>query len=138
MADVTPGGADVTLVTANKRASNGIGGATLGAGAFVYLDTGTSRYKGAINSSAAAAKCAGVLLDPTTDGNNCTFASQEGSEIDLGATLTEGTWYCISSTAGKIHPFADLASAEQLVWVGYGNSSGNLMLYIINNTETKA
>ena len=136
MADVVPVGASVTVKTLNRRPTVATGGATLTAGQFVYLYTSASRYKGAVNSSQAAAKCAGVLTDPTVDGEAAAFYGQDATVVDLGATLTEGTWYCISSTAGNIHPYADLASTEWLSWVGYGNSDGDLVMYIIN-TETQ-
>lgn len=136
MADVTVTTGDVAIITASKKERGGTGGATLTAGQIIYQDG--NKFKGAVNSSATLAAAKGILLTPTADNRRCTYAYENGTEIDIGATLTEGTWYCVSSTAGNIHPFADLASGEQLVWVGYGNSDGNLMMWIINDGEVKS
>jgi hypothetical protein len=133
MADVSVTVGDVTVITDGKRTRNGTGGATLTAGQFVYLDSG--RLKGANNSTLAKSTCVGMLVSPTADGNAATYAYQNGSVVDVGATLTEGTWYCISSTAGNIHPAADLQTGEYISWVGYGNADGNLVLWLINDGE---
>lgn len=138
MADVVVTAASVAIKTVNSRATSGTGGETLTAGKFVYLDSNTNRYKGAINSTESAAECKGLVTDPTADGDFAAVYSGTGIVVDLGATLTEGTWYTISSTAGNIHPYADLVSTEWLSWVGYGNADGDLVMYLINTGTQKS
>jgi hypothetical protein len=141
MADVTidaAAQAEVTIVTAGRRARNSTGGATLTAGSFVYSDSADGELKGAINTAATTAACVGILLAPTTDGNNATYAYQDDTEVDVGVTLTEGSWYVISSTAGAVHPYADLQAGEFLSWAGYGLANGNLNLKIINTGVAKS
>lgn len=138
MADVIVTTGSVAIKSLNRRATTGTGGAALTAGQFVYLDAGTNRYKGAVNSSEAAATCRGLTTDPTADGEFIAIYGQDGTVVDLGATLTEGTWYTVSSTAGNIHPYADLLSTEWLSWVGYGNGDGDLVMYLINTGTQKS
>ena len=140
MADVTMDPANqalITIVTAGKRTKTGTGGETMVAGDVVYLDSATGKYKKAANGDSATAVIAGVLLAPSADGKHCVFAYEDGTELAIGSSATENTWYTVSSTAGNIHPVADLASDEYLSWLGYGNGT-NLILRIINTGTTKS
>jgi hydrogenase/urease accessory protein HupE len=111
--------ADITVVPASVLASNGasvktgIAGATITAGQTLFVDTADSnKLKLADNNlSAAAALIAGIALHGAASGQPLQYV-EEDPDFTPGATLTTGTIYAASSTAGGIAPVADLTTGH--------------------------
>ena len=109
--------ADLTITAANVLASNGAtkrtgkAGATITQGQTVYVDAAdSSKVKLADNNaSATTADVKGIALQSVASGQDITFV-EEDSDFTPGATLTVGTIYAQSATAGGICPVADLSS----------------------------
>ena len=49
-----------------------------------------------------------------------------GSDITIGATLTAGTAYYLSATAGGICPFADLGAGDRVIFLDIAKSTSVL------------
>jgi hypothetical protein len=105
------------VTPANVLASNaatvrtGIAGATIAAGQQVYVDSADSNKVklGDNNLSAAAADVKGIALHGSANGQPLSYV-EEDPDFTPGATLTVGTIYAASATAGGICPVADLTS----------------------------
>lgn len=133
MADVTVVANDVEIqgpcqIDASTRA-----GETLTPGQAVYLKT-DGKYWKADAGAALTAKAVGVAI---TDA----IADQEvvvvkSGQVDLGATLTVGTVYVVSGTAGGIAPVGDTPSSEYLTILGWATAADELYLNIINTGVT--
>lgn len=116
--------ADLSITVANvvkgtsARTETGIAGATVTAGQMVYLDTADNKYKLADNDSATALvrTVRGMALHGSLAGQPLTVLLS--GQVSLGAILTVGTVYCLSSTAGGICPAADIASGDYLTVIG--------------------
>lgn len=142
MTVVVPVAADVKKLTSGVSTQNGTmeaSTACVQADLVVLNSAGT--YVLAVNTTVDAADISssgGLALAAADAGKNVDFVNAIGTEIDLGASLTEGTWYVVSSTAGKIEPFADLTTGDAIQFVGYGNTNNNLTYYPIKTSETKS
>jgi hypothetical protein len=131
--------ADLSITAASVVAGqgavieNGIAGAAITAGQWVYLDsTTTGRYQLADNNSAtAAARVArGVALNGAANGQPLAIA--KGGPVTIGATLTPGVAYYLSATAGGICPVADLTTGSYPCLLGMAVSASVL------NTDIQA
>ena len=139
MAVVVPVGANVGVKTVNATLSSGTGGEPISTGQVIYQKSSDNEfYKAVATSGTAEATVQGIAIQPSTDGKGIVFIGQEGAVVDVGATLTEDTWYTLSSTAGSMEPVADSSSGDYRSWIGYGNPDGNLVLYIINTGLQKS
>lgn len=106
---------------------DGILGATVTAGQTVYLDSATSTLKlGDADDTQATAAIKGIAMNGGGSGQVCRVAT--GGSIDPGFTVTVGTRYVQSGTAGGICPIADLAPSDWVTDVGYGTTASNLVL----------
>ena len=133
MADLTQTAASVVTVSGGISKGDFNGGATMTAGMSVYLDASnlwqkaqadTAGHLGVVNGAGART---GILLSDTVNGRPALV--QETGVINVGATLTVGTLYVISAAnAGKIAPFADLTSGQQIFILGLAKSSSQLDL----------
>lgn len=120
--------ADLTITAANVKAGSnasvdrtGLAGAAVAAGQPVYWDG--SRWQLADdNSVTAAARVAGgiALNGASTDQP---LAVLTGGDITIGATLTAGSVYYLSATAGGICPAADLATGQYPCIIGIAKST---------------
>lgn len=120
--------ADLTITAANVKAGSnasvdrtGLAGAAVAAGQPVYWDG--SRWQLADdNSVTAAARVAGgiALNGASTDQP---LAVLMGGDITIGATLTAGSVYYLSATAGGICPAADLATGQYPCIIGIAKST---------------
>ena len=137
MATVTVLAASVTATTTNPITTTGNGGETITAGQPVYLNSADNELYKAVNTAASTAAAVGISNVPSADGKGITYYSKNGTVIDLGATLTEDTWYIVSSTAGAIEPVADSTSGDYRTWLGFGDPDGNLVMWIIATGRTK-
>ncbi len=125
---------DLTITAAsvqkggNAVVDNGIAGASLTAGQVVYKDAATGTYKLADSNFAGATVPVGIALHAAATGQP--IAVQTSGDITIGATLTAGSAYYFSETAGGIQPAADLGSGEVVGQLGLAKSTTVLELRI--------
>lgn len=103
---------------------NGTAGAGATAGQVVYKDASDGgKFKLADNDSATAAvrSAYGITLHASANGQPLTV--HKGGPLTIGATLTPGVVYYLSSTPGGICPVADLASGDYPTIVGIATST---------------
>lgn len=126
MADLTITAANVKLGS-NAQTANGTYGETITQGQAVYrkTDDGNKLYK-ADADAAASAVFAGIALTPGGAGDPAIIVS--GGNIVPGATLTQGTTYCVSGTAGGICPIADLTTGDYVSIIGTASSASVLKI----------
>jgi len=104
-------------------------GATLTAGMPVYKDTAdANEHKAGDNDVAASAEIEGVTLNGASDGQPVEI--QTDGTIAIGATVTIGETYVLSSTSGKIAPVGDLASDDYVTHIGVGVTTARIELNI--------
>jgi hypothetical protein len=128
MSDLVITAANVALVSGQRK--TGTAGATITAGQVVYLDSATNTYKLADNNSgtAAARSPVGIALHGSLSGQPLTV--QLAGTITIGATLTAGTAYYLSSNAGGICPVADLTTGMYPTILGIATSTTVLKIGI--------
>lgn len=127
MADLTITATSV-VAGGNAVVTNGVAGAAITAGQVVYLDSGSGTYKLADNNLAGAEAPAGIALNGAASGQR--VAVQTAGKIAIGATLTAGSAYCLSSTGGGICPASDLTTGDVVVQLGLAVSTSVLDLRI--------
>lgn len=136
MADVVQTAANVTWVS-GTRPFVGKAGATIPAGAPVYLDTTTGEYLLADADTDAASVVAGVSISGGVDGRDMVIAPP-GAVINWGATLTAGTIYVASATAGAVAPWADLGTGDYVNVLCIGAGSANAEIIAKRGTAVHA
>jgi hypothetical protein len=130
MADVVVTAANV-LASSGAQKKNGTLGATATAGQAVYRDASDGKMKLAdANLSAAAADVRGILLTGGADGQPCQYI-EEDDDFTPGFTVTVGTIYVLSGTAGGIAPAADLATGMYPAVLMIGKSATKVVLKIV-------
>lgn len=131
MAALTITAANVAWVSGTKNASYNAG-AAITAGQAVYLDSATSTWKLAdADASAATADCAGIALCTGVSGQP--MVVQTDGTITIGATMTLGEVYFVSTTAGAIIPAGDLASPARTTIVGVATSTTVMTLRLFTS-----
>lgn len=122
MADLTITAASV-LPGSNAAVVQGTAGEAITAGNVVYQSSTTKKWMLADNDSATAEAKApqGIALNGAA--LNQPVSVQKSGDITIGATLTPGTAYYLSSTAGGICPVADVASGDNVVLLGIAKST---------------
>lgn len=121
---------DISVTAANVKWVSGTrprvvkAGATITAGQAVYLNTTTLEHELADADTDAASEVAGVSLTDGVDGRDMLIAPA-GATIAWGATLTAGTIYVLSATAGGVAPEADLATGDYVVVLAVGAGTAN-------------
>lgn len=127
--------ADLTVTAANVVGSDvsigdGTAGATITAGQTVYVDaTDSSKVKLAdADASEAAAETKGIALHGASSGQPIRYATK--GSLNPGATVTVGTIYVQSATAGGIAPSADLLAGDYVTILGVGISASLIDLDI--------
>lgn len=126
MTDLTVTAANVVKGTDAKTVV-GLYGAAVTAGQTVYADTADSnKFKPADADSATAAvrTTRGIALN--SGSNNQPAAVQIEGPITIGATVTVGTIYVQSDTAGGIMPAADLEAGDFVTVIGIGISASQI------------
>lgn len=131
MADLTITAASVDYTSGSGTTENGTAGAAVTIGQAVYKDQQDSKWKLAQNDGTAEEAGAGgiavALTESAADGQPITVAKT--GTIDLGATLTVGEIYCLSSTAGGIAPEADSATTNDYITIlGVATAADSLKL----------
>lgn len=123
MTDISQTPANVTWVS-GTRPVVGKAGATIAAGQAVYLNTSTNEYELTDADTDAASNFAGISITGGVDGRDMLIAPP-GAVINWGATLTAGTIYTLSTTAGGICPDEDLATGDYVVVLAIGAGTAN-------------
>lgn len=130
MTDLTITATNVVGDGSGKRAQ-GTAGEAITAGQAVYFDTTVNKWKLADSDSAtAAAKTAGGIALNGAALNQPVTVQVEG-DVTIGATLTKGTAYYLSETAGGIQPAADLGAGENVCQLGIAKSTSVLAVRIV-------
>lgn len=121
MADLTITAANV--VSGSSDIEHGTAGVAVIAGQVVYKNGTTGKYELADADSATAAVRSprGIALHAAAA--NQPLAIHKSGPITIGATLTAGTDYWLSGTAGGICPRADVATGEGVVLIGLATST---------------
>jgi hypothetical protein len=126
--------ADLTITAANVKASSDSGtklvqyGEAVDQGEAVYLKASDGKYWLADNGASDTAAAKGIALTPNAaDGYGII---QLTGDMDLGATLTVGTIYVVSATAGKIAPEADIGTTEYVTILGTAKTAALIQLGI--------
>jgi len=138
MSDLSITAANV-LAGADSTVEYGTAGATITAGKTVYFDDTTDKWKLAdCDDASAAVRMAskgGIALNGASDGQPLKVLRQ--GDITIGATLTAGTAYYLSPTAGGIAPLADLGGGDNIVLIGMAKST-TVLNVAINYTGATA
>lgn len=122
MTDISVTAASVVWVS-GKSVQKVRAGATITAGQAVYQDLTDLEYKLADADTDAASEFAGIAITDGVDGRDMLIAPP-GARINFGATLTAGTIYTLSTTAGGICPESDLTSGDYVVVLAIGAGTG--------------
>lgn len=117
----------------------GVFGETVTAGMVVYRDVTTKKWMKADNDAASASGLADTDVGVALNGGavNQPAEVQYDGEVNLGATLTVGEIYCVSSTAGGICPAADLATGDYPVVLGIARTAALLVMGIVKGGAAK-
>ena len=133
MADVTIG---TLAVYTDSQVQGATAGETVTAGQVVYrLSTDGEMYLGDADD-AAKDDITGIVLIGGGDGESILILSSGG--IDLGATLTVGEVYVLSTTAGGIAPIGDLLAGDFVTILGVAKAANRLQLDISVSSTAKA
>ena len=132
--------ANLSITAANVSAADGevskqewTAGATITAGQVVYLDSTASNVAKLAQSdgTSAEAEIQGIAMNGASSGQPVIIATS--GDIDLGATLTVGTIYVLSQTAGGICPAADLTTGDYVSVIGVATAADNLEIALTNS-----
>ena len=113
---------------ANARVDHGTAGEAVTAGQAVFLDAATDKYMLTDVDGEGTTGCKGIALHAASA--NQPLAVQQAGDITIGATLTPGTAYFASDTAGGIMPNADLEAGMTVTFLGIATSASILALSI--------
>lgn len=129
--------ADVTITAANVALQSGYSvegtaGATITAGAVLYLDASTKKLKLAdCVTSSATATIVGIALNGASDTQPIAYVPT-GASLTTGGTLVVGTIYVLSES-GLFAPSTDLATNDYVSVLGVATTTGILKLGFINS-----
>lgn len=127
--------APVVAPTANPTLTEQrVAGATIAAGQWVYLDTANSNVAKLAQSDGTVleAAVAGMALNSASTGQPVTIAI--GGTVTVGSVVAAGVFYFLSSTAGNMELFTDVASTEKESLLCYAISA-TVIYILIRNTE---
>ena len=128
MADVTVVANDVEIQGACGIDARTKAGETLTPGQAVYLKTDGKYWKADAGAILTASAVGITLTDAIADQEVVVARS---GKVDLGATLTVGTVYVVSGTAGGIAPVGDTPSSEYLTILGWATAADELLINIV-------
>ena len=129
MADITQTAANVGMSGAGGSLKNRRGGEALTQGQPYYLSTSDGKAYRCDSDAAASAVAAGIVLTPcATDGYF--VGAENGSIVDLGATLTVGETFCVSTNVGAVAPIGDLTTGDFVTILGSASAADTLTLNI--------
>jgi len=134
--------ADISITAANVVAGNGatsesmVAGATITAGQVIYKEASTGQAKLAdCDSATAEARIPyGIALNGGATGQPIKVL--RSGLLTCGGTLTAGTEYWLSGTAGAFCPAADKASGDRSVLIGVATTTAIMKVQIIDSGVT--
>lgn len=112
----------------NATRDTGAAGETITAGKAVFLNTATNRWMLSDNNGTGTRTVKGIALNGASA--NQPVAVLKDGDITIGATLTAGTDYWLSATAGGICPRADLDVGMDTIQIGVAKSTTVLAVNI--------
>lgn len=121
--------ADLTITAANVVSGSdalketGTAGETITAGQAVYKAGATKKWMKADSNSATAEARQATGIALTGSSLNQPIVVHKSGDLTIGATLTAGTAYYLSDTAGGICPLADVGSGEYVCLLGLAKST---------------
>ena len=128
MADLTITAANVSLVSGVPFPDQRAGGAiTTGDVVYQADDQTWQRAKASGTVQEAGSNNYGIALATAAAADARISVAGPGCTVALGAGAI-GTIYCISATAGKIAPAADMASTNKVTILGVGVATNRLVL----------
>lgn len=128
MADLTIT-ASAVVKTSTTSILEGIAGGTVTAGQPVYKDTTASNTLKPCDADVlASSKAVGIALHSASTNQPLKYASR--GDLTMGAVMTKGVPYFVSTTAGGICPYGDLASGDYVTFLGVASSTSNLVIGI--------
>lgn len=134
MADLTQTPANVAKGS-GALVGRGVAGETVTAGQPVYLHTDNT-LKLCDADALASSQAKGITTHPAAAGQPLEY--QNGGLMNLGATLTVGEWYGISTNSGKIAPLSDLASGDFPCLLGFAGTAALLTVIVKAGGVAKA
>jgi hypothetical protein len=126
--------ADLTITAANvakgtrANTKTGTAGAAITQGQPVYLAAATTTLFPADADVLASAAVVGIALNAASTGQPVTY--QTSGPITIGATVTVGTAYYASTTAGGVCLESDLASGDFATFLGFATTAAVITLDI--------
>jgi hypothetical protein len=137
MADLSITVASLATATNTVKDVSKNAGEAVAQGKAVYFDSTLQQWLLADSNHATAAKrrATGIALNTTTAAGQ-PIAVATGGDLTLGATLTAGSRYYVSGTAGGICPEADLTTGMEVSLIGIAKSATLLGLSFINSQVT--
>lgn len=127
MVDIVITAASV-LKGSDALTEQGTAGETITAGQAVYLDSADGKLKLSDNNATGKKTVRGIALHGAANGQPLMI--QRAGDITIGASVTAGSRYYLSATAGGIMPEADLASGMDVVLIGLARSASVLAVDI--------
>lgn len=131
MADLTQTPANVA-VGSNIAVTLVVAGEAIVQGEPVYRSSLDSYYYKADADAEASADVKGIAVTPAgASGDRFVLAANKSGQtgdINLGATLTQGETYVVSTNSGKIAPIGDLTTGDYVTYLGVASSSTILKL----------
>ena len=91
-----------------------------------YFDSDGKLKKCQADGTAAEANCRAIALTPASAADQDVVYMLPGGDVDVGATLTVGTTYAVSQTAGGICPIADLTAGDYSTILGTAITANKL------------
>lgn len=136
---------DLTITAASvvkgegAKVWRGVFGETVAAGQGVYRDPTTKKFMKADNDAASASTLEDTDVGIALSGGalNQPAEVQYDGEITMGATLTVGEIYAVSSAAGGICPVADLGSGDYPVVLGIARTAALLVMGVVRGGAAK-
>lgn len=141
MADISQTAANVAVGASTTPTRTVQFGEALTQGMPVYKSTSDSKYYRCDADALATSICDGIVLTPAATNGYGLIAlpatSPGVSLVNLGATLTVGLEYYVSTTAGGICPVADLASGDFPTSLGFAISTSLLDFRSVSSLVAK-
>lgn len=132
--------ANLSITAANvkptiKASASGFAGEAITAGQCVYIDaTDANKVKLADANVTAKKGVVGIAVQSVSNGQQVGYLTS--GEITIGATLTPGTPYYLSATAGAICLHADLTTLDNVISIGTALTSALLIVDIKDHGVT--
>lgn len=127
MADIVITSASV-VPSAGARASTGVAGVAIAAGKIIHQDAATRKFVLSDADSIPAASNPEFFIAVNSAAVDQPIQMVRSGDVALGAVLTVGEVYILSSTPGGIAPVADLDTGMRPVVLGIAISTSVLRM----------